>query len=400
MKDHQHKDYALLVLSEISGTRASCFRQEKIVRVYLKNNIEVIVVDNSFIPAKIYQFTDITGFDKFREDIRAIKQSPPSIREGTVIKVMRWLKHKLLFDITHPLQWISFIMTRAKLARLKRLPLKYCVGSSPSVTTLVWARLLGKTFKADNILLDFRDEWAYHPWLPASHNRLKTRIEKWLMKPSSTCSVSGYISNNMEKRTGGKVYTVYNGPDINFKRSETVSLGNHEKLVITYTGSIPPGSVDVQGAKAMVEAVVNTYPNVLFRFIGACAVLKDIMPPVKGSIEYVEHMPLKDVRLRQQESGALLFMGADFPENGGIVSAKIFEYLQTKKPILPLFIHKNSDIHHIISSACNSCPSLFTPADITALLSKSFDDLPRLENEDFILGLNTSIEKFFLEGKV
>ncbi len=400
MKNQQQKKYALLILSEISGTRASCFRQEKIVRVYLKNKLDVIVVDNSFIPAKIYEFADTESFDRFRNGIRAIKQSPPSIREGIVVDFMRLMKHKLLLDITHPFQWVSFFITRIKLQKYMRVPVLYVVGSSPSVTTLVWARLLGKSFNAKNILLDFRDEWAYHPWLPPSHNKLKTRIEKWLMKPSQTCSVSRYISNNMERRTGGKVYTVYNGPDINFRSLESVEPLSSDKIVITYTGSIPPGSVNVEGAKAIVEGAIKAFPSMMFRFIGACAVLQDIMPPIVGRIEYIEHMPLQEVRVKQQESSALLFMGADFPDNGGIVSAKIFEYLQTNKPVLPLFIHQNSDIHHIISSACGQCPSIFSPADLTELFSNGLNGLPALKNEEFIKGLNVSIERFFLEGKV
>ena len=72
----------------------------------------------------------------------------------------------------------------------------------------------------------------------------------------------------------------------------------------------------------------------------------------------------------QQKADILLFIGANFEYNGGIVSSKIFEYLQSGKPILPIFVCKDSDVYHIIEKSCGFCPVIQDYNDLMSILSQ------------------------------
>jgi len=400
MSKNKFNGLALLFLSEISGTRASCFRQEKIIITYLKLGITTVVIDNSFLTAKIYTFNNLIQFNNFRSEIRNLKQSPPSIREGIFVNILRKIKHYLFIDVISPFQWVSFILTFLKLLKYKNTHCNYSVGSSPSISCLIWAKLFGIIFNANKTIIDFRDEWAYHPWLPNLHNKTKNKIEKWLVTNTSTASVSKFISDNLKLRTGKDVFTVYNGPDVNFVKAFQTSEENSKIIRVVYTGSIPQGSVNVEGLKNIILNVINQYSYISFTFIGACNSLQEILPAFPGKIYFLPHLPLKDVRNLQSNADVLLFLGANFPLNGGIVSAKIFEYLQSGKKILPLFIYPSSDINYIINSSCGFCPELFTSDQVIELLKNGTLNLPKLTNNKFIDSLNENIEFYFTNAYI
>jgi hypothetical protein len=390
---------AILFLSEISGVRASCFRQEKIVKAFLDNNYKVIIVNCSKIPAIVLNFDNVSDFDQYRQHIRDTIKSPASIRQGAIIKLIRHLKHFLILDITNPIQWLSFLFTFLKNKKEFKNP--YVIaGSTPSITCLLWAKVTSILLKCNNLQLDFRDEWAYHPFLPQYHNKLKVRIEKWLFRNAKVCSVSRHISNNMAKRTGFTIDTVYNGPDINFipLQYDTSVKNDNKNIIVSYTGAMATGCFNVQALAAVVNYVCKVNNTIRFRFIGACEELHKIIPD-NPLVEFIGHTSLKEARRLQAESDVLLFIGADFPNNGGIVSAKIFEYLQSYKPILPLFVYKDSDVYNIIYNACKTCPSIFTPNDAVTFFTDYPSIFPSLKNPDYLSQININLTNFFVSDK-
>lgn len=390
----------LFVVSELFGTRAGSFRQERWVKAFLQDGYCCIIYDNLSLMGEYRVFESIHDFEEFRSFIRNSVKSSASVKEGTVINIFRKFKHFFLLEVFNPFIVIHFFHI---LIKLRFRAVNIIFSSSPPFSTVIIGFLYKKCYPRTKFIIDFRDEWSDHPFLPSKTFISRLFIEKTPVRSADLLiTVSNFIRNRLEHKHKAKVDLVYNAPDIYFKDyAIKENVAKASMTTVLYTGSLPNSSFDVLKLKFFLDEANKKFgTRIVFQFVGACKSLEEL--GCSENVMFLSHTKLNEVRALQKQCDILLFLGANFPDNGGIVSAKIFEYLQSSKPILPLFVQLNSDINQIINSACNSCPTIFEVDEFCSLLEKMFleKDLscfPKLKNIEFLEFLIQQYPKYVKE---
>jgi glycosyltransferase involved in cell wall biosynthesis len=190
---------------------------------------------------------------------------------------------------------------------------------------------------------DLRDLWTQNPYYMSSHLRrfIEKRLEiKTLSDADALVTVSKPLAETLRTLHKEKqIYTITNGFDPQEIKNSCVDLTN--KFTITYTGNLYQGKRDpsklFNGAHDLIsERKINPI-DIEIRFYGP---KEDWME--KEIEKYGLHDIVKDYGLvsrdsahkKQRESQLLLLLLWDRPEEIGVYTGKIFEYLAAQRPIL------------------------------------------------------------------
>ncbi len=212
----------------------------------------------------------------------------------------------------------------------------------PSMSHLVASRLHRQT--GIPWVAEFRDLWSLNPYLrkvQPFHFFEKER-EKRAMKGSSLLvTVSEPAAKQLEALHSKKVVVICNGFDED-DYLDDVPLTT--KFTITYTGNIYPGKQDPSPlfkAIAELEKEGRISPDDFeVRFFGG-GTLTSLLPAIRH--HHLEHIvkiygliPFKESIRKQKESTVLLSLGWNDPGEKGFYTAKVFEYLGARRPILAI----------------------------------------------------------------
>jgi glycosyltransferase involved in cell wall biosynthesis len=377
------------------GTSVGSFRQDRWLKAFLQAGHRCTVLDyHGFLP-RVYSPSSWGEYLSFREKVRRDVPKRASVRTGGAFPYLRYLKHFFILEIFHPVVWIKAGII---LFRLRGRKFDFVFSSTPPFTSTLLGylvKLFGNSYK---FIIDFRDEWGGSMFLPSVTFIKRKTIERYLVSRADfVITVSEFSRRNIQEMYAkDNVTCVYNAPDINYasllsnsavKRVES----RNDKFTFLYTGSIAPGLFNEEMLIHFILSSDNKFHKYfIFRFLGSSLNVK--LTTIPEGIELVGQQPLQVSREMQQDADALLFLAANFPNNGGIVSSKIFEYLQSERPILPLFVHIDSDIYHIIASACGFCPIIHTWNDLEIILdglsNQNIEErLPSLKNRTFLTSL-------------
>lgn len=202
---------------------------------------------------------------------------------------------------------------------------------------------------------DFRDEWTNNPYLlDKPHNRIRMSIEKNMEKKvlksadylitNTPVMLSNFIKNNRDiEDLESRFCFIPNGYDKDDFKDLPVREGENESFTMTYTGLlygqrkpdtlfeavkrlISNGSVD--GGKIKIKLIGNykqAYINGLVESYGLTEVV-DIYPYMKHS-ECLKHLVSSD---------ALLHIEGNARGSEAFYSGKIFEYMNTGRPVLAI----------------------------------------------------------------
>ncbi|HKA56842.1 MAG TPA: glycosyltransferase [Candidatus Binatia bacterium] len=192
---------------------------------------------------------------------------------------------------------------------------------------------------------DFRDLWTQNPYYPygAVRRSVEERLErKTLRAADALVTVSAPLADLLRERyQSHPVHCIPNGFD-----PDEFSLGSYEPVQcfsITYTGSLYQGKRN---------------PELLFTVI-ADLLRKGVLPRTAVQLHFygpgdpwlltlVERYGLKDVvtchglvprgvSLRAQRTSQLLLLPRwDDPQEAGVYTGKVFEYLGARRPIIAL----------------------------------------------------------------
>ncbi|UCG82012.1 MAG: glycosyltransferase, partial [Dehalococcoidia bacterium] len=191
---------------------------------------------------------------------------------------------------------------------------------------------------------DFRDLWTQNHYYPYSPLRraIERRLEKkTLREADALVTVCEPAADKLrELHTGKPIHIVTNGfdPDeVNYPESDLTS-----KFTITYTGNLYPGK---QSAEPLFAALSDSIArgtidasDTEVRFFGAEAGWIDKQARQYGLTDVVRQygiVPREIALEKQRESQLLLFIQWPDPAEG-YYSAKIFEYLAARRPILAI----------------------------------------------------------------
>jgi len=191
---------------------------------------------------------------------------------------------------------------------------------------------------------EFRDLWSLNHYLRKIQpfHFLDKELEKRIMKGSCLLvTVSEPAAKQLQTLHSKKVVTIPNGFD---KEDYLDNVLLTTKFTITYTGNIYPGKQDpsplFRAIAQMKEEGELSSDNFEVRFFGA-GTLTSLLPAIKHYhleriVKIYGLVPFKESILRQKESTVLLLLGWNDPREKGVYTAKIFEYLGARRPILAI----------------------------------------------------------------
>jgi len=202
-------------------------------------------------------------------------------------------------------------------------------------------------------IADFRDPWTdidYFHQLPLTNSSIKKhhKLEQEVLKKADEVLVVGATMKKNYDLFAKNIHVITNGYDGDISEKKDLD----KAFTITHIG--------------MLNADRN--PHVLWK---ALLILKDkikvkvqligkIAEEVKQSINdygltesviHIDYLPHQEVKKYQEQSQVLLLAVNNVPSAKGIVTGKIFEYLQAKRPVLAI-APKDGDLAQILKE-CN-----------------------------------------------
>lgn len=378
--------------SELEGQRAGSFRQERWCKIFsgLQCPIRVFNVQG----ARHYSertFTTSEEVDAFRKTVLNGTVARASVREGTLVNILRAIKHTFLVDLYLP-NVIAIYRRCAQLLR-EREGRVVIMASSPPFSMAVIGALLKRRFPEKVVLaVDMRDAWALHISLGGNRS-VKREIEaRALRRADAVTTVSYGLTDEFEEAYGIKVGTLFNVATHYFDLTEKASIDwqalspaiDPQRIKVVYTGSTPIGFYDVVSLARAIRQVRAHNPaaadRVQYIFVGACAEVETAWQAEGGAgndVVFVPHVSHNTARAIQQNADVMLFLAYFEPGNKGVVSTKIFEYMALGKPILPISLYEDSDVDRLLITYCDRSARLHTPDEIEAAMVQMVEQGPQ-----------------------
>ena len=225
---------------------------------------------------------------------------------------------------------------------LQQQDIKAIISTSPPVTTHIIAKELKEKFKIPWVA-DFRDLWTqnyYYPYSPL-RRMMERRLElKTLSAADVLVTVSEPVAAELSKLHGHKaVYSIPSGFDLAELSKTAGSLT--DKFTITYTGNVYPRKQSPQPLFAALRDLISqgdiNTSDIEVRFYGAQASWIDKLANHYGLTSVVKQFGLvpREIALdKQRESQLLFLLKWNDPKHRGVYTAKIFEYLAARRPII------------------------------------------------------------------
>ncbi len=241
--------------------------------------------------------------------------------------------------------WVPFALPRA-LALMRRQRFDCVITTSPPQS----GHLIGLVLQRRGIpwVADFRDGWSFertdrpHPSM-RSLDRLDGTLERLVVgRADAVSAVTDPIAKDLGARFARPVATITNGfdPDTVAVRAgrlhELLSPGRRS---LVHTGNLAYGSRSLEPLLWALETLRKTSPDVAQRLE-----IVLVGPVAAGERDAVEHAGLADcVRLtgpvpyemalavQSAADGLLVITG---PEQTGVATGKLYEYLAAQRPIL------------------------------------------------------------------
>ncbi|CAM1353283.1 glycosyltransferase family 4 protein [Tenacibaculum insulae] len=193
-------------------------------------------------------------------------------------------------------------------------------------------------------IADFRDPWTdidYFHQLPLTKKAIKKhhQLEKEVLKNADASLVVGKTMKANYKAFSKNIHVVTNGYDATENEKHQPNLDT--KFSITHIGLMNADRNPKVLWKALAELSEEneTFKNDLeIKLIGKLSddVEADLAKYQFKNLVKINYVPHKEVQKYQRNSQVLLLAVNKVPSAKGIITGKIFEYLQAKRPILAI----------------------------------------------------------------
>lgn len=206
--------------------------------------------------------------------------------------------------------------------------------------------LIGLHLKRDlglKWISDFRDPWTeidYFEQLPLTKRAIKKhhQLEKEVVRNSDAVLVIGESMKKQFKKYSNFVSVITNGYD-DYNGLNSISLD--KKFTITHVGLMNADRNPISFWRALSELIKENESfakDYRVKIIGKVApeVEKSIVKYDIKNIDFEGYLTHEEVRKYQQNSQVLLLAVNNVKSAKGIITGKIFEYLQAKRPILAI----------------------------------------------------------------
>jgi glycosyltransferase involved in cell wall biosynthesis len=193
-------------------------------------------------------------------------------------------------------------------------------------------------------IADFRDPWTdidYFYQLPLT-NKSKQKhliLEEKVLKCADSVLVVGETMKENYKKFNSNIHVITNGFERNLSQKK-VDLDN--KFTITHIGMMNADrnpTILWNVLRELVSEDMDFASDLRVKLIGKSAnEVYDIIKENKidNNVQFIGYLPHQKVMDHQRSSQVLLLAVNNVPSAKGIVTGKIFEYLQAKRPVLAI----------------------------------------------------------------
>jgi len=220
---------------------------------------------------------------------------------------------------------------------LKENKIDAVISTGPPHTT----HMIGLKLKQQNNIrwiADFRDPWTeidYFHQLPLTQNAIKKhkKLERQVLKQADEVLVVGQTMKESYDVFSKNVHVVTNGFDGDL--SLEINLDN--EFTITHVGMLNADRNPFALWKVL--SALKSEIDFKIQLIGKVAV--EVLESIKEYdltefVSMIDYLPHEEVKVYQQKSQVLLLAVNNVPSAKGIVTGKIFEYLQAQRPIVAI----------------------------------------------------------------
>ncbi|HOV81912.1 MAG TPA: glycosyltransferase [Methanothrix sp.] len=262
---------------------------------------------------------------------------------------------------------------------LKSERIDVILSSSYPVTCHIIAKALAEKYHVPWIA-DLRDLWTQNPY--SNHCALRRFAEKRLElrtlgKASALVTVSKPLADDLSRLHIHKpVYVITNGFDPEDACFDPPELT--EKFTITYTGALYDGKRDplmlFEALRNLITDGIIDPDRVEVRFFGSqdSWLFDEIRDSnLNGIVRVFGFVPRNQALQKQRESQLLLLLLWNNPQERGVYTGKVFEYLAAGRPIIALGGSEESVVKDLLNEtqAGHYTSSL---EDLEAVLSKYY----------------------------
>jgi len=206
-------------------------------------------------------------------------------------------------------------------------------------------------------IADFRDPWTdidYFHQLPLTKNSLEKHelLERKVLKNADSVLVVGKTMKENFKKFNKKIHVLTNGFDSNLI-NENFELD--KKFTFTHIGLMNADRNPIVLWKVLAKMAIKNIEfasDLQVKLIGKSAL--EIHTSIKeygleNIVQFIGYLPHQKVIDHQRSSQVLLLVANNVPSAKGIITGKVFEYLQAKRPILA-FAPEDGDLAEIIEN--------------------------------------------------
>ncbi len=205
-------------------------------------------------------------------------------------------------------------------------------------------------------IADFRDPWTdidYFHQLPLTENskRKHQKLEQDVLKHADVSLVVGKTMKENYDVFSENVNVITNGFDTELNTNPIIELD--QKFSITHIGLMNADrnpKLLWEVLSELSKEISGFSDDLEIKLIGSIAddVATDLEHNQFKNITKINYVPHSEVKIYQQKSQVLLLAINKVPSAKGIITGKIFEYLQAKRPILAIG-PEDGDLAEIIS---------------------------------------------------
>lgn len=228
--------------------------------------------------------------------------------------------------------------------------------------------MIGKALKECSQIpwiADFRDPWTeidYFHQLPLTETSKKRhfKLEKEVLQAADAVLVVGKTMQDAYLKRNKNTHVIYNGFDTDSENKQSIVLDT--EFTLTHIGLMN----NDRNHKILWEAISELcLENQSFKVDFKLKLIGKVAIEVQESIvefgledrvEMINYLPHKEVLVYQQKSQVLLLSVNDVPSAKGILTGKIFEYLNAQRPIIAI-APSDGDLAAVLND-CNAGASI------------------------------------------
>ena len=280
--------------------------------------------------------------------------------------------------------WNKYAIAKAK-ELIKEQNIEVVITTSPPHSTQLIGLEIKKTFPSIKWIADLRDPWTdiyfYDKFFPSALARkIDSNYERKVITNSDIAlSVSPSIQKMLQQRySNANIEVITNGYDSSdFKKVDSSSISKNKEIVYT-------GTLTTDYPLQQIVNIAKKFNDLNFRFIGSTPrEFRELIDKedLNDNFIFEKTIPHNQIISRMLEAGILLLLIPQVPQNEGILTGKLFEYLGAKSPILAIG-PKNGDAEKIIELTQSG--KYFTYNNIDKISINDISELySTIPNEEF-----------------